>query len=258
MVVAEAVSKTYVLGSVTVPALAEVDLEVAAGEMVCIMGRSGSGKSTLLRQLGLIDRPSEGRILIDGDDVDALSERRRSALRLAKLGYVFQEYALIPELTAQENVYLPAMMRGLSRRDRRAKAAGLLERVGLGDRLRHRPRELSGGEQQRVAIARSLVNDPAVLYADEPTANLDTASGLTVMQTLTDLNRDLGVTVLYVTHDPTESSFATRLVHLQDGRVADELDGAPTTGTTSAVDVVGDGDHLASGGADGSVAGGVR
>lgn len=258
MVVAETVSKTYVLGSVTVPALSDVNLEVSAGEMVCIMGRSGSGKSTLLRQLGLIDRPSDGRILIDGDDVSALSERRRSALRLAKLGYVFQEYALIPELTALENVYLPAMMRGLTRRQCQTTAAGLLERVGLGDRLRHRPRELSGGEQQRVAIARSLVNDPAVLYADEPTANLDSSSGLTVMQTLTDLNRDLGVTVLYVTHDPTESSFATRLVHLQDGRLVDEPDEGPTTVATRAVDAFGDRDHHASGGADGSVAGGDR
>ena len=232
MVSAEQVSKSYTLGAVTVPALREVSLDVMAGEMVCIMGRSGSGKSTLLRQLGLIDRPSEGRILIDGQDVSTMSERRRTALRLAKLGYVFQEYALVPELTAAENVYLPAMMRGLSRRQCAARAADLLGQVGLGARLRHRPKELSGGEQQRVAIARSLVNDPAVLYADEPTANLDSASGLTVMRTLQELTRNLGVTVLYVTHDPSESTFATRLIHLTDGRLDPEATEPATTGAS--------------------------
>ena len=236
MVAVRGLSKTYTLGSVTVPALHEVSLDIASGEMVCIMGRSGSGKSTLLRQLGLIDRPTAGRIMIDGDDVGAMSERRRAALRLAKLGYVFQEYALIPELTAEENVFLPAMMRGAPRRAYRQQARALLERVGLGPRVRHRPRELSGGEQQRVAIARSLVNQPAVLYADEPTANLDTESGRVVMQTLADLNADLGVTVLFVTHDPVESAFAARLIHLEDGALQDEQPtrpGSPVRGDTS-------------------------
>ncbi|TIC87719.1 ABC transporter ATP-binding protein [Nocardioides sp. GY 10113] len=217
MIAVRGVSKVYALGSVRVEALRGVTLDVAAGEMVCIMGRSGSGKSTLLRQLGLIDRPTEGTIEIDGEEVSGLPERRRSALRLAKLGYVFQEYALLPELTAEENVYLPAMMRGGGARQRRAKARELLARVGLEDRARHRPKELSGGEQQRVAIARSLINDPVVLYADEPTANLDTASGRTVMEALSQLNRELGVTVLYVTHDPAERVHASREVHLEDG-----------------------------------------
>lgn len=222
MIAVRGVSKTYALGSVHVEALKDVTLDVAGGEMVCIMGRSGSGKSTLLRQLGLIDRPTEGSIAIDGEDVSGLPERRRSALRLAKLGYVFQEYALLPELTAEENVYLPAMMHGGAARQRRARARELLARVGLGERARHRPKELSGGEQQRVAIARSLVNDPVVLYADEPTANLDTASGRTVMEALSQLNRELGVTVLYVTHDPAESAFASRQIHLEDGVLVDD------------------------------------
>jgi putative ABC transport system ATP-binding protein len=226
MIVVRGVSKTYTLGSVHVEALRDITLDVVAGEMVCVMGRSGSGKSTLLRQLGLIDRPTEGTIVLDGQEVSGLSERRRSALRLAKLGYVFQEYALLPELTAEENVYLPAMMRGGSSRQRRNKARELLERVELGPRARHRPKELSGGEQQRVAIARSLVNDPAVLFADEPTANLDTASGRTVMGALSRLNKELGVTVLFVTHDPAESSYAGRQIHLEDGILVHDS-GAP-------------------------------
>ncbi|MDP3890870.1 ABC transporter ATP-binding protein [Nocardioides sp.] len=222
MIAVQGVSKTYTLGSVHVEALRDITLAIATGEMVCIMGRSGSGKSTLLRQLGLIDRPTVGTIEIDGQEVSGLPERRRSALRLAKLGYVFQEYALLPELTAEENVYLPAMMRGGASRQRRAKAHELLERVGLGERARHRPKELSGGEQQRVAIARSLVNDPVVLYADEPTANLDTVSGRTVMEALSQLNRELGVTVLYVTHDPAESLYASRRISLADGVLVDD------------------------------------
>ncbi|WP_229662394.1 ABC transporter ATP-binding protein [Agromyces bauzanensis] len=219
---ASGVSKTYQLGSIEVRALHDVSLEVAAGEMVCITGKSGSGKSTLLRQLSLIDRPSSGTIELDGVDVSGLSERRRAALRLARLGYVFQEYALIPELTAEENVFLPAMMLGGRRADYRARAAQLLEGVGLGDRRRHRPKELSGGEQQRVAIARALVNTPAIVYADEPTANLDSVSGNVVMETMQRLNRDLGVTVVFVSHDPDDSRFARRLVLLHDGALIAE------------------------------------
>ena len=173
----EGVTKSYALGTVTVQALRDITLTIDGGEMLCIMGKSGSGKSTLLRQLSLIDRPTSGRITLEGRDVLALSEGKRSAMRLARLGYVFQEYALIPELTAQENVSLPAMMLGARPREYRARAAALLEQVGMGERLHHRPKELSGGEQQRVAIARALVNNPAIVYADEPTANLDSVSG---------------------------------------------------------------------------------
>jgi putative ABC transport system ATP-binding protein len=215
----EHLSKTYRMGRVEVPALRDVTLAVPAGGMVCITGRSGSGKSTLLRQLGLIDTPSEGTIRIRGMEVTSLSERRRSRLRLARLGYVFQEYALLPELTAQENVFLPALMLGRPSGECRRRAAELLETVGLGERLRHRPKELSGGEQQRVAIARALVNSPEIVYADEPTANLDTRSAAIVMGTLTRLNETLGVTTLFVSHDPADTRYATRVVTLVDGRL---------------------------------------
>lgn len=218
----ENVSKIYRLGAISVPALFEVTLEIASGEMVCIMGKSGSGKSTLLRQLSLIDRPSAGRILLHGQEVTHLAERHRTLLRLSSLGYVFQEYALIPELTARENVFLPAMMLGEARAAAyRRRAHDLLEQVGLGERARHRPRELSGGEQQRVAIARALINSPTIVFADEPTANLDSIAGATVMQTLTRLNRDTGVTIVFVSHDPDDGAYASRLVHLGDGRLID-------------------------------------
>jgi len=219
MISAHDLSKTYTLGHVTVPALRDITLEIDAGEMVCIMGKSGSGKSTLLRQLSLIDQPTKGSILLDGQEVVGMSERLRSALRLEKLGYVFQEYALIPELTAEENVYLPAMMRGEARRSYRAHTLELLERVGLSSRLKHRPRALSGGEQQRVAIARALINRPVIVYADEPTANLDSAAARTVMQTLSQLNRDLGITVVFVSHDPDDSAYASRIIRLHDGHL---------------------------------------
>jgi putative ABC transport system ATP-binding protein len=211
--------KVYRMGKVSVPALDDVSLTVPEGDMVCIMGRSGSGKSTLLRQLSLIDRPTEGEVHVNGLDVTRLSERGRARLRLESLGYVFQEYALLPELTARENVSLPAMMLGGRARDQRHRAVELLDLVGLGDRVNHRPRELSGGEQQRVAIARALVNRPRIIYADEPTANLDSLSARTVMETLRRLNRELGVTVLFVSHDPEDAQYARRLVQLKDGCV---------------------------------------
>jgi putative ABC transport system ATP-binding protein len=212
----------YRAGRLEVQALNDVSLTIRRGSMVCIMGKSGSGKSTLLRQLGLIDRPDHGAIFIEGAEVTGLSERRRSALRLAKLGYVFQEYALLNELTAEENVYLPAMMRGRRAVDSRRRAAELLEMVGLGERARHRPRELSGGEQQRVAIARALINEPSLIYADEPTANLDSSSAARVMETLQELNRELGVTVIFVSHDPDDRAYAKELLFLRDGALVEE------------------------------------
>ncbi len=215
------VSKTYRLGRVIVKALTDVTLTVLQGEMVCVMGKSGSGKSTLLRQLSLIDRPDEGLITIDGQEVTRLPEGQRSHLRLAKLGYVFQEYALVPELTAEENVYLPGMMLGRPHTHYRRRAAQILTLVGLGERTTHRPRELSGGEQQRVAIARALINEPSVIFADEPTANLDSISGRTVMETLMDLNRQLGVTIVFVSHDVDDRRYARRVLFLRDGRLAE-------------------------------------
>lgn len=230
VITVEHLTKTYQMGSVRVPALDDVSLRIPRGAMVCIMGKSGSGKSTLLRQLGLIDTPTSGSVWLRQQEATALSERERTRLRLSGLGYVFQEYALLPELTAAENVYLPAMMLGVPRQRCRERAAELLDLVGLASRAGHRPRELSGGEQQRVAIARALVNEPAIVYADEPTANLDTASARTVMETLRKLNETLDVTVLFVSHDPGEARYATQLVHLSDGRIGD---GTGSDGTGS-------------------------
>lgn len=215
-------TKAYRLGTVEVRALNDVSLVITRGSMVCIMGKSGSGKSTLLRQLGLIDTPDSGSVVIDGREVTRLTERRRSQLRLAMLGYVFQEYALLAELTAQENVCLPGMMLGRPDVDYRRRAIDLLELVGLGDRTRHRPKQLSGGEQQRVAIARALINEPAIIYADEPTANLDSASASTVMRTLQRLNHELAVTVLFVSHDPDDRAYAKELLFLRDGTLTSE------------------------------------
>ncbi len=206
--------KTYP-GEVPTYALRGVSLEVSAGEFVALMGRSGSGKSTFLHQLGLLDTPTEGEITIDSINVRTLSEVEKTRFRLEHLGYVFQEYALIAEFTALENVYFPAMALG----DKNAKnrAAHLLNLVGLGARLDHQPREMSGGEQQRVAIARSLINNPKVLFADEPTANLDTESSATIFQLFQKLNRELHQTILVVTHEPEDKKYVDRVVWMRDG-----------------------------------------
>jgi len=215
-------SKIYGLGEVEVRALDDVSFTIAEGDMVCIMGKSGSGKSTLLRQLGLLDRPSEGEIVLDGEIVTRLSDTARGVLRLQHLGYVFQEYALLAELTAHENVYLPGMMLGEKGIDFRERAKELLELVGLGKRIRHYPKELSGGEQQRVAIARALINSPRIIFADEPCANLDTISSKKVMETLVSLNREMKVTVVFVSHDPDDKKYARGLIVLSDGKMVKE------------------------------------
>ncbi|MHB8085657.1 MAG: ABC transporter ATP-binding protein [Dehalococcoidia bacterium] len=212
-------SKIYNTGSVEVRALDGVSFSVPTGDMVCIMGKSGSGKSTLLRQLGLLDRPTGGEILLDGRSVTTLPDSATSTLRLKSLGYVFQEYALLTELTAHENVYLPGMMLGGRNVDYKKKASELLELVGLGNRIRHYPKELSGGEQQRVAIARALINSPKIIFADEPCANLDSISSKLVMETLVNLNRDTGVTVIFVSHDPDDKQYASSLIILSDGKI---------------------------------------
>ena len=215
-------SKIYGLGEVQVRALDGISFTIADGDMVCIMGKSGSGKSTLLRQLGLLDRPSEGEIVLDGEVVTRLSDTARGMLRLQHLGYVFQEYALLAELTAHENVYLPGMMLGEKGIDFRKRAKELLELVGLGKRIRHYPKELSGGEQQRVAIARALINSPRIIFADEPCANLDTISSKKVMETLVSLNREMKVTVIFVSHDPDDKKYARGLIVLSDGKMVKE------------------------------------
>ncbi len=217
-------TKIYNMGKVRVTALHSVSFVVPDAAMMSIMGRSGSGKSTLLRQMGLIDRPTSGSIVFDSTDVTKLPEGERVKLRLGYLGYVFQEYALLGELTTLQNVYLPGMMlNGTGNYKSRAKE--LLELVGLGQRVAHYPKELSGGEQQRVAIARALINNPRVLLADEPCANLDTISSKMVMETLVRLNRELKVTIIFVSHDPADKIYAASVITLSDGRII-EGDGA--------------------------------
>jgi putative ABC transport system ATP-binding protein len=215
-------TRIFRLGKVEVRALVDVSLSLEDGDVTCVMGKSGSGKSTLLRQLGLIDRPTSGEILFDGQDVTKLSDGARARMRLAYSGYIFQEFALLGELTAHENVYLPGMMLGGRTHDHRKRAAELLGMVGLGERIHHKPKELSGGEQQRVAIARALINRPRVLFADEPCANLDTISSEVVMETLLKLNRDLGITIVFVSHDPDDKKYAKRLIFLKDGKQVPE------------------------------------
>jgi putative ABC transport system ATP-binding protein len=212
-------TKIYGLGEVQVRALDGVSFTVTTGDMVCIMGKSGSGKSTLLRQLGLLDRPTSGEIILDDKIVTKLSDSDRAALRLHYLGYVFQEYALLAELTAHENVYLPGMMLGEKGIDFRERARELLELVGLGRRIHHYPKELSGGEQQRVAIARALINSPSVIFADEPCANLDSISSKRVMETLVSLNQEVKVTIIFVSHDPDDKKYARGLIVLSDGKI---------------------------------------
>jgi putative ABC transport system ATP-binding protein len=215
-------TKIYEIGKVKIRALDAVSLNVPDAGMVGIMGRSGSGKSTLLRQLGLLDRPTSGTALFDGKDVTNLPESQRTTMRLKYIGYVFQEYALLGELTAHQNVYLPGMMLGEKTVDYKQRAARLLETVGLGKRIRHYPKELSGGEQQRVAIARAMINRPRLVLADEPCANLDTVSSERVMETLVQLNEDLKVTIVFVSHDPMDRRYAKRLVVLSDGKVTSQ------------------------------------
>ncbi len=210
-------TKTYRLGTVAVDALVDVSFNVSEGDMICITGKSGSGKSTLLHQLGLLDRPSCGQIFFRGQEVTRLSESVRSRLRLNYLGYVFQEFALLQELTAHENVYLPSMM--LGGHDYRRRAGELLDLIGLQGRWQHCPKELSGGEQQRVAIARALINQPRVLFADEPCANLDTVSSRRVMETLVRLNTEMKLTVVFVSHDPEDKKYAGNWLELSDGRL---------------------------------------
>ncbi len=215
--------KSFAMGGTMVHALAGVDLTVAPGTFHAIMGPSGSGKSTLLYLLGGLDRPTAGRIVVAGHAIDQLDENALAAYRRRTVGFIFQSFNLIPSLSAWENVAFPMRFAGISRRERQKRAFALLERVGLADRRQHKPTELSGGQQQRVAIARSLVNEPHLVLADEPTGNLDTASGQTIMELLAELHRD-GRTVLVVTHDPRMAAYATHQVFLLDGRIvnADE------------------------------------
>jgi len=216
----EGVTKVYRSGEVETAALKGVDLEVRRGEYVAIVGPSGSGKSTLLYIMGLLDRPTSGRVFLEGRDVSGLDDVEASRLRSRRIGFVFQMFNLVPWLSALENVALAASIAGLPRREAYERARELLDLVGLGGRVHHRPSQLSGGEQQRVAIARALINKPSVLLADEPTGTLDSATGAQIVKLLRGLT-DGGVTVVAVTHNPDVASVADRVVKLRDGRVVE-------------------------------------
>ncbi len=213
------VKKTYRMGKVLVPALRGVSFDVKEGEFLTIFGPSGSGKSTLLHLMGCLDRPDEGEILIDGENVLKLSDDKLAELRLTKIGFVFQFFNLLPRLTALQNVELPLTIAGMPEKGAREKAEKTLKLVGLEARMNHRPFELSGGEQQRVAIARALINDPKIVLADEPTGNLDTKTGWEIVQLMKRLNEEKGQTFIVVTHDPHIAETAHRIVHLKDGVV---------------------------------------
>ncbi len=214
--------RRYEMGEAHVDALRGVNLTVARGEFVALVGPSGSGKSTVLNLIGGLDRPTGGQIWVDGVELTAQDERSLTAHRRHRVGFVFQSFNLLPRLTALENVALPLMFSGQPERERLSRARTLLEQMGLGGRLSHRPTQLSAGEQQRVAIARALVAEPALLLTDEPTGNLDTATGGEIMALLKALNAERGLTLLVVTHDPEVAAFADRIVRLRDGRVAEE------------------------------------
>lgn len=217
-----ALSKAYQRGGQHIPVLVDIHLDVQPGEFVALMGPSGSGKSTLLNLIAGIDQPSSGRIEIGGIDIATLSEGALADWRASHVGFVFQFYNLMPVLTAFENVELPLLLTGLSRRERHAHVHAALEMVRLSDRLDHYPNELSGGQQQRVAIARALVSDPTLIVADEPTGDLDRTTGQEVLDLLQHLQRDLGKTIVMVTHDPKAASCAGRVVHLEKGVLVTE------------------------------------
>jgi len=224
----ENVWKIYKLGEVELPVLKGINLEIKAGSFVTIMGPSGSGKSTLMYMLGFLDTPSKGKVFMQNHDTSNFSEDKLAEMRGKKIGFIFQQFNLLQNLTALENVMLPMIFSAyggpaagwLSEDKRRERAKNLLESVGLEHRLKHKPTEMSGGEQQRIAIARSLVNDPEILIADEPTGNLDSSTGKMVMEILTKLHKEQKKTIVVVTHDPTIAHYSQNIIHIQDGQIA--------------------------------------
>ncbi len=221
IIIVDNVHKSYLMGKEAVPALRGVSLEIRRGEFVCLMGPSGSGKTTLLNIIGGLDEAGRGHVIVDQENLVAMSEDKLASLRLHKMGFIFQSYNLLGNFSAQENVEAPMVLAKVGRKERRERARILLEKVGLGDRTHHYPSELSGGQQQRVAIARALANDPSILIADEMTGDLDSETGSAIMELAAQLNRD-GMTIVYVTHDPRMAEFGQRLILLRDGKILDE------------------------------------
>ncbi|MCC6679884.1 MAG: ABC transporter ATP-binding protein [Phycisphaeraceae bacterium] len=219
----EQVNKTYMLGKNVPPvhALRHVTLNIPRGQYVAVMGPSGSGKSTLMNILGCLDRPSNGRYILDGHDVSNLADEPLSKVRGQLIGFIFQAFNLIPQLTVQENVEVPMFYQGIHPAERHQRAARVLEKVGLADRMDHRPNQLSGGQQQRVAVARALVNDPSILMADEPTGNLDSKTGDAILTVIDELHRE-GLTIIMVTHDDAVADRCQRVVRLLDGEVSSD------------------------------------
>lgn len=231
----EQVTRYYKTGQVRVEALKGVDLAVEKGDFVSIMGPSGSGKSTLLNIIGALDRPSSGIYELAGKRVDKLSDNKLAEIRNEFIGFVFQSFHLLPDLTAQANVELPLIYRGISSRERRRRAVAALESVGLGNRIHHRPAQLSGGEQQRVAIARALVGEPEVILADEPTGALDSRTGEHIMAIFQKLNREQGLTIVQVTHEEDIAHYGRRIIRLLDGEIEREEILENNTGSVSEV-----------------------
>ena len=221
IIVLKDITKTYHMGDTAVHALSHVTLGIDSGEFVAIIGSSGSGKSTLMNIVGCLDRPTSGSYQLEGKEVATLDESALAAVRNAKLGFVFQNFNLLPRMSALQNVALPLVYANMPKKERLERAAQHLEKVGLGDRMHHRPNELSGGQRQRVAIARALVNDPPILIADEPTGNLDTKSSLEIMDIFTALHRH-GRTLIMVTHEPDIAAYALRTIQMRDGQIVQD------------------------------------
>jgi putative ABC transport system ATP-binding protein len=224
------IKKIYQMGDVEVQALSGVDLDIEQGEMVAIMGPSGSGKSTLMNIIGCLDVPSEGTFEIDGTDVSRLKDDELAAIRCRKIGFVFQNFNLLPRTTALANVELPLIYAGVSGRERQKRAQESLQLVGLGERQRHKPNELSGGQQQRVAIARALINRPSMILADEPTGNLDTRTSIEIMELFQRLNLEQNITIVFVTHNPETADYCERVVRIRDGVLESDERRPPTAG----------------------------
>lgn len=218
MITVKNLTKTYVNGEIITPVLKNIDLEIKKGEFVAIMGKSGAGKSTLLYQISLLDKPSSGQVIINKVDILKLSESQRTDFRLKKLGYIFQDYALVPELSAEENVLITLLMQGIEKSQAKKMARKIIDDIDMKGKYDNRPNQLSGGQQQRVSIARAIVQSPEILFADEPTANLDSSSSNQVIDLMHDLHKK-GQTIVMVTHEPEYTKYCDRIIYLEDGKI---------------------------------------